>query len=139
MNLEIDGTVVMITQYCMKRHLYEHLNLPGYSVFLNDVSVTLFDKTDPKDPIKRENYWIRTLKNKAPLRLRFEDGLQNKLIVFSFTYCILFYVYGLTVFGQRFSVIISQFLLFLMLLLQFHGCCCFWFCCVINIIVICFC
>ena len=57
----------------MQRHLYEHFNLPGLSGFLNDVSVTL--KTDPKDPTKRENYWIHNLKTKAPLGLNVEDGL----------------------------------------------------------------
>ena len=57
----------------MQRHLYEHFNLPGLSGFLNDVSVTL--KTDPKDPAKRENDWIHTLKTKAPLGLNVEDGL----------------------------------------------------------------
>ena len=30
----------------------EHFNLPGHSGFLNDVSVTLIDKRDPKDPTK---------------------------------------------------------------------------------------
>ena len=57
----------------MQGHLYEHFNLPGLSGFLNDVSVTL--KTDPKDPTKRENDWIHTLKTKAPLGLNVEDGL----------------------------------------------------------------
>ena len=91
MNLEIDGTVIMLTQHCMQRHLYERLNLPGYSVFLNDVSVTLIDKKDPKDPTKRENYWIHTLKNKAPLELSFQVRVQGKLyfalrIVFCFMF-----------------------------------------------------
>ena len=49
----------------MQRHLYVYFNLPGQSGFLNDVSVTLIDKTDPKDPTKREDYWIHQLKNKA--------------------------------------------------------------------------
>ena len=31
----------------MQRRLYEHFNLPGHSGLLNDVSVTLIDKTDP--------------------------------------------------------------------------------------------
>ena len=34
----------------MQRHLYEHVNLPGYSGFLNEVSATLIDKADPNDP-----------------------------------------------------------------------------------------
>ena len=52
--------------------MYEHFNLPGHSGFLNNVSVTLIDKTDPKDPTKREDFWIQT---KAPLGLNVEDGL----------------------------------------------------------------
>ena len=59
----------------MRRHLYEHFNLPGHSGFLNDVSVTLIDKTDPKDPTKRQDFWIQTLKTKAPLELNIEDCL----------------------------------------------------------------
>ena len=30
---------------------------------------------EPKDPTKREDYWIHTLKTKAPLGLNVEDGL----------------------------------------------------------------
>ena len=59
----------------MQRHLYEQFNLPGHSRFLNDVSVRLIDKTDPKDSTKREDFWIHTLKTKAPLELYVEDGL----------------------------------------------------------------
>ena len=51
----------------MQRHLYEHFNLPGHYGFLNDVSGTLISKADPNDPTKREDYWIQTLKTKAPL------------------------------------------------------------------------
>ena len=40
----------------MQSHLYEHLSLPGHSGFFNDVLVILIDKTDPKDPTKREDY-----------------------------------------------------------------------------------
>ena len=73
--------------------MYEHFNLPGFS---NDVSVTLIDKTDPKDPTKGEDYCIDTLKTKAPLGLNVEDGLLAKLVVF----CYIDYVYGRTVFGK---------------------------------------
>ena len=59
----------------MQRHLYENFNLPGRSRFLNDVSVTLIDKTDPKDPTKREDFWIQTLKTKAAPGLNVEDGI----------------------------------------------------------------
>ena len=30
--------------------------------FLNDVSVTLFDKIDRSDPKKRKDYWMKTIK-----------------------------------------------------------------------------
>ena len=59
----------------MQRHLYENFNLPGRSRFLNDVSVTLIDKTDPKNPTKRDNFWIQTLKTKAAPGLNVEDGI----------------------------------------------------------------
>ena len=59
----------------MQRHLCEHFNLSGHSVFLNDLSVTLIDETDPKDPTKLEDYWIHTLKTKAPLGLNVEACL----------------------------------------------------------------
>ena len=51
----------------MQRLLFEHLNLTGHSGFSKDVSVTLIHKTDPKNPTKREDYWIHILKTKAPL------------------------------------------------------------------------
>ena len=47
---------------CLQEHLFEHFNREGHNGFLNDVSVALFDKTDAKNPIKRENYWRHTLK-----------------------------------------------------------------------------
>ena len=59
----------------IQRHLYEHFNLPGHSEFLNNVSITLTDMTDPKDPTKQEDFWIETLKTKAPLGLNVGDGL----------------------------------------------------------------
>ena len=62
-------------EHCIQRHLYEQFNLPGHTGFLNDVCVTLIDKTDPKDPGKREDYWIYNLKTKVPPGLDAENGL----------------------------------------------------------------
>ena len=42
--------------------------------FLQDTYVTLIDKTDPRAPTKREDYWIHTLKTKAPTGLNVEGG-----------------------------------------------------------------
>ena len=35
----------------------------GHSGFLNNVSITLIDKINGKNPKNREEYWRRTLKN----------------------------------------------------------------------------
>ena len=50
-------------------------DLPDHTGFLKDVTVTLIDKTDPRNPSEREDYWIHTLKTKAPRGLNMEDGL----------------------------------------------------------------
>ena len=46
---------------CMQEHFLGHFSSPGYNGFLIDVFVTFIDKTDPSDPIKRENYCRETL------------------------------------------------------------------------------
>ena len=38
------------------------------------VTVTLIDKTDVRNPTERKDYWIYTLKTKAPMGLNIEDG-----------------------------------------------------------------
>ena len=48
----------------MQRHLYKHFQLPGHTVFLQDTYVTPIDKTDPRAPTKRDDYWIHTLRQK---------------------------------------------------------------------------
>ena len=71
----ISTNILHIFLHSMQRNLYELFNSAGHSGFSNDVSATLDDKTDPKDPGKREHYWIYTPKTKAPLGLNIEDGL----------------------------------------------------------------
>ena len=56
--------------------------LPGHSGFLNDISVTPVYQTDWKDPTKREDYQIYTIKTKTPLGLNVEDGPLAILIYF---------------------------------------------------------
>ena len=46
----------------MQEHLYRHFSSPGHRGFLNDVSVTLIDKTDGSDPKIREDHGMKTLK-----------------------------------------------------------------------------
>ena len=58
---------------CMQEHLFEHFYSDGHNGFLEDVAITLIDKTDGRDPKNRENYWMRTLKTLAPQGLNIED------------------------------------------------------------------
>ena len=42
---------------CMQEHLFSHFSMAGHDGFLNDVSITFIDKTDPSDPLRRKDYW----------------------------------------------------------------------------------
>ena len=57
----------------MQENLLEHFKSEGLIGFLRNVSITLIDKTDGKDPKRRENYWMRALKTYAPFGLNIED------------------------------------------------------------------
>ena len=35
--------------------------------------ITFIDKTDPSDPVQREDYWRKTLKTMAPYGLKIEE------------------------------------------------------------------
>ena len=54
---------------CMQKHLFKHFNSMEQDGFLNNVSITLIDKTDGKNIEKREDYWRRTLKIYSPFGL----------------------------------------------------------------------
>ena len=62
------------TEAYMQQHLSEHFSSRGHSGFLEDVSIIFIDKTDLKDPNKREDYWRHTLKTIAPQGLNVEDN-----------------------------------------------------------------
>ena len=53
-------------QPCFQEHIFEHFNGDGHSGFLENVSITFIDKTDPSNPEKQESYWIQTLKIMVP-------------------------------------------------------------------------
>ena len=59
----------------MQEHLFRHFSSPGHNGFLNDVSVTFIDKTDPSDPLDCENYWWETLMTMASYGLNIEDSV----------------------------------------------------------------
>ena len=59
----------------MQNHLFEHFKSKCHGGFLGNVSITLIDKVDGKDPKRRENYWIRRIKTYAPFGLNIEDSV----------------------------------------------------------------
>ena len=63
----------------MQQHLYEHFCSSDHNSFISDVSVTFIDKTDPSDPLKREDYWRSTLKTMAPFGLSVEESVWRSL------------------------------------------------------------
>ena len=54
--------------------------------FLNDVSITFIDKNDLSDPLRREDYWWKTVKTMYPYGLNIEDSVWWVFL------CFLFYV-----------------------------------------------
>ena len=82
MILDIDGTITspILESLIEKSLAYKNIFIDTLVVqvtggFLNDVSVTLIDKTDESDPKKREDYWMKTLKTMAPYGLNIEDSV----------------------------------------------------------------
>ena len=59
----------------MQQQLLEHFGSSNDTCFLSDVSVTFFHKTDPSDPLKREDYWRCTLKTMASFGLKVEESV----------------------------------------------------------------
>ena len=47
----------------------------GHNGFLEDVSITLIDKTDGSNPTKRETFCMHTLKTLALYGLKVENGI----------------------------------------------------------------
>ena len=42
----------------MQKHLYEFFGLPGHTNFLEDITVTLTDKTDPRVLICEDGFLV---------------------------------------------------------------------------------
>ena len=58
---------------CMQQDLFENFSEEGHHSFLEDVSITLIDKTDPSNYLQRENYWRSTLNTMAPWEINVKD------------------------------------------------------------------
>ena len=53
--------------------VFKHFFSNDHHGFLEDYSITLTDKTDGSNPLKREEYWRRILKAVTPYRLNTID------------------------------------------------------------------
>ena len=58
----------------MQEHLFSHFSMADHDGFLNNISITFIDKTNPSDPLRREDYWRKTLKTMVPYGLNIEDS-----------------------------------------------------------------
>ena len=59
----------------MREYLYSYFESERQNGFLEDVSVTLIDKTDGSELTKRETSLMHTLKTLAPYVLKVENGI----------------------------------------------------------------
>ena len=79
--LGIDGITVRIKkreesqESCIQEHLFKHFNSMGHNGFVINVSITLIDKTNGKNPKKREDYWRETLKTYSSFGLNIEGSV----------------------------------------------------------------
>ena len=60
----------------MQEHLYKFFESEGHTEFLDDVLITLIDKTDGSNPTKRAKYKIQIFKTFAPYSLNVVDSIQ---------------------------------------------------------------
>ena len=111
----------------MQEHMFEHFKSEGHSGFLGNVSITLIDKTDGKDPKRRETYWMRTLKTYAPFGLNIEDSVRpipcrSINVTGGLTYLVFFgiLVRPETELGQDFSDMVYFFLYILYYLFPYY-------------------
>ena len=75
----------------MQEHLFGHFNSIELNGFLNNVSITLIDKTDRKNPNKREGYWRRTWKPTHPLDVMLKTVSDQPHIAKNVAYGLPFY------------------------------------------------
>ena len=59
----------------MQQDLFNHFCISGHCSLLGDVSLTFADKTNPFDPLKREEYLRSTVKTMAPFGLIIEESV----------------------------------------------------------------
>ena len=56
-NDKMNNRNILKGQTCMQQQLFEHFANEGHCSFLEDVTIKFINKSDPKDPNRREHYW----------------------------------------------------------------------------------
>ena len=62
----------------MQKYLHDHFLSEDHDCLLNNVDITLIDKTDPQDPERREEFWRNKLRTLAHLGLNIRN---NRFII----------------------------------------------------------
>ena len=57
----------------MQKYSHDHFLSEDHYGLLNNVEITLIDKTDPSVPERREEFWRAKLRTLAPLGLNIEE------------------------------------------------------------------
>ena len=57
-----------------KINIIEKKKKKDHAQFVNDASIIFIDKTDPTEPLKREQYWRHTLKTLVPYGLKVSES-----------------------------------------------------------------
>ena len=57
----------------MQKYLHDHFSSKDHDDLLNNVEITLIDKTDPLDPERKEEFWKAKLRTLALLGLNIEE------------------------------------------------------------------
>ena len=85
--------------------MFPYFYSEGHEGFLEDVSITLIDKTDASDPKKRENCCMRTLRNLAPDGLNVEVSVWIIMILYAsivtldwILFVFILHLYGILIF-----------------------------------------
>ena len=66
---------ILLRRAVWKNILFKHFNSMRRNGFLNNISITFIDKTDGKNPKKREDYWRRTLETYSHFGPNVEDSV----------------------------------------------------------------
>ena len=74
---------------CMQQNLFSSFCTSRTAGFLDDVSIAFIDKTNPSDPLIREDYWRLTFKTLALFGLNIEESVSHylslHLLLFAYT------------------------------------------------------